>query len=252
MSYQLELDLRVHYTPLMDEAGPGISLTRTIQLPFVPTSRVALTGASLERAVPLGYRLKNIIWDVDRQVFLAHTEMGTHGDPIALIPDDLQSMLGEGWLIGSWRQYYDPDWKSSIGINSKFSTLTWMRYQDGELEAWETTASNKRPRKFNEMLRAIVRMLVGLHNNLHVAYAIYKTKIFVALNDDETPQTPEAKKFRAAMDKYLNLDDEKQFKWMARVRRECPTLADVSRRRFRETRYGRSRARRSESKSPSQ
>jgi len=46
--YTLELDLHVFFTPLMQDGGTGIVMTRTLQLPFPPADKIAIGGQSID------------------------------------------------------------------------------------------------------------------------------------------------------------------------------------------------------------
>jgi len=56
--FTLELDLHLFFTPLMQNWGDGIMMTRTIQLPFPPDDKTTIGGRSIEGDCkpPLGYQ----------------------------------------------------------------------------------------------------------------------------------------------------------------------------------------------------
>jgi len=113
--FKLELDLHLFFTPLMQSWGDGITMTRTIQLPFPPDDNTTIGGRSIEGDCkpPLGYRLNDTIWDVDRERFIATTTADHGGGPLAYITDDLDTYLNEGWTIGSWQTHYDKSWRTT-------------------------------------------------------------------------------------------------------------------------------------------
>ena len=89
LEYTLELDLHLFFTPLMQDWGDGIVMTCTLQLPFPPSDKTTIGGRSIEGdCQPLGYRLRDTIWDVDRKRFIATTTADHGGGPLAYIPDD--------------------------------------------------------------------------------------------------------------------------------------------------------------------
>ena len=56
--FKLELDMHLKWVPPMEEHGPGIILTRTIELPFAPTSGLHLFGTRIK----LGILEGNTLW----------------------------------------------------------------------------------------------------------------------------------------------------------------------------------------------
>ena len=42
--FRLELDLRLYFVPLMSDTGNGITVTRTIELPFAPQIELGIAG----------------------------------------------------------------------------------------------------------------------------------------------------------------------------------------------------------------
>ena len=69
--YTLELDLHLFFTPLMQDYADGIVFTRTLRFPFPPANKIAIGGHSIEGDYKrLGYRLRDTIWDVDRERFM--------------------------------------------------------------------------------------------------------------------------------------------------------------------------------------
>lgn len=106
--YTLPLDLHPKFVPPMSEHGPGIVLSRAVQLPFVPASSLRIAGASLdEHGGSIGFGLEELTWDVDREVFSASTQIICHDEPLALIPDTIRSWLDLGWELGSYADTYE-------------------------------------------------------------------------------------------------------------------------------------------------
>lgn len=99
--YTMHVDFVLWYAPPMDDNGHGIRLNRAIELPFPPTEDISVFSKSwegMEMEDPMGYHLKEITWDLDRQCFLAETRMSSTGVPIALIPYEIQNLLEQGHL----------------------------------------------------------------------------------------------------------------------------------------------------------
>ena len=101
--YTVHLDLVVYFVPIMNETGPGIRFTRKIELPFPAYEGLAVYSRFMEQgSEPLGYVLKNVIWNMDENFFYAETGCSNHTE-IATIPYDLGVLFQEGWELGSWK-----------------------------------------------------------------------------------------------------------------------------------------------------
>ena len=200
--FRVELDLHLYFTPLMRQVGDGIVLTRTLDLPFPPNGKIMIGGKSIEGdcTPPLGYHLADIVWDVDRQVFLTNTVMCLDGTPLAFVPMEIEMQVDNGWKIGSWRKFYDRTWKSPIDTNLQASKFDLEWDDEEELYLLETTPSTKMPEQFNQLFSAIVRMLFMLQNNESVGYAMYKSKMYF---QDEKNRSPE---FSKLIDQYHNME----------------------------------------------
>ena len=192
----------------MQDWGDAIVMTRTIQLPFPPDDKTTIGGRSIEGDCqpPLGYRLRNTIWDVDRERFIATTAADCGGGPLAYIADDIDRHLSEGWSIGSWRTHYDKSWKSPIGNRFDKSKFDLELMDEDDLYELETMPASKRPEPFNTLMSALVSLLFNLYNNEALAYAMYKTKTYF---QDEEKQSP---KFKDAMQRYEQMTSEEQLK----------------------------------------
>ncbi len=219
--YRLELDLHLFFSPLMHEGHNGIILTRTIDLPFPPSSKIFIGGRSIEGIVtpPLGYLLNNIIWDVDREVFLAKTVECISCSPLATVPMDIEMQLDNGWQLGSWQKFYDRTWKSPVGGSLQTNSLDLDWDNEDELLLLETTNASKRPEQFNKLFGAIVRMLFMLRNNEEVGYAMYKTKKFYR---NESEYTQEYSHF---IDEFSSMDYQDQEKVRRNVMKQTAKFA---------------------------
>ena len=92
--FKLELDLLLYFVPPMDERGQGIRLTRSLELPFPPINGLYLSGIAMDDPpTPMGCRINDLTWDLDRQVFMATTQLTNHDFPIATIPDEIGSWI---------------------------------------------------------------------------------------------------------------------------------------------------------------
>ena len=74
----------------MDERSQGIRLSRSLELPFPPTNGLHLAGTAMDDPPsPLGFRINDLTWDLDRRVFMATTQLIDHNLPLAAIPDEI-------------------------------------------------------------------------------------------------------------------------------------------------------------------
>jgi len=86
----------------------------------------------------------------------------------------------------------------------------------------------KRPAHFNKLLRAVVREMAELYNNLPVAYAIDQTKLVFSEEQLKTRDSQAKERFREARYEYERMPQEQQIAWQQRViarasKRLCPT-----------------------------
>ncbi|QEG40783.1 hypothetical protein [Roseimaritima ulvae] len=223
LEYKLELDLHLFFTPLMQDWGDGIVMTRTLQLPFPPDNKVAIGGRSMEGdGQPLGYRLRDTVWDVDRARFIATTISEHGGGPLAYIPDDIDRYFSEGWSIGSWQKHYDKSWKSPIGDRFDRKKFDFELLDEDDLYELETMPASKRPEPFHTLMSALVRLLFILYNNEALAYAMYKTKTY--FQDDEK-QLP---KFKDAMHRYEQMTSEEQVNALLNAKSQRAAIASCN------------------------
>ena len=222
--FRLELDLRLHFLPLMHVTGRAISVTRTIELPFAPREDLAIAGQQLDECPePMGFRLKDLTWDMDRKVFLAHTRFLLHDHPIAMIPDEIARWIALGWHLGSLMDaYQDPNQSDSDDDGTE---VVEDGIDDWEvMERWPSMTPRSRPAHFNKLLRAVVRTMVELDNNVSVAYAIFKTKRFFTETEQKDYDSPAVKQFRKAESEYFAMPFEQQLAWQKRIKRTYPRL----------------------------
>ena len=108
--FKLELDLVLYFVPPMDEHSQGIRLTYSLELPFLPTNGLYLAGVAMDDPLsPLGFRINDLTWNLDRQFFMATTQLTNHDFPIATIPDE----------IGNWIERADGDSGATKTLMSK-------------------------------------------------------------------------------------------------------------------------------------
>ncbi|MEZ6082287.1 MAG: hypothetical protein R3C56_43410 [Pirellulaceae bacterium] len=210
------LDLHLFFTPLMHEFGDGIVFTQTFTLPFPPSPKIAIGGRSVGEVMPLlGYKPRDIVWDVDRQVFLASTHEIHQSSPLAFIPLDMALPLENGWRIGSWQKHYDRSWRSPIGDKFDPSKFEFDWEDENELEKFESQQASHRPEQFNQLFSALIRMLFTLRNNESTAYAMYKSKTYF---DSEQSRS---EKYSAALRTFESMSHDDQEKTRRNVLRRC-------------------------------
>ncbi len=227
--YRVDVDLVLRFVPPMGDNGQGIRLTRTIELPFPPVEDVAVFSKEWEGIDdPMGYRLKEITWDIDRECFLADTTISITGIPIAFIPREIRMLLDRGWRYGSYSTQYQAERHRGLK-RTKLRLIRTKKWDEEEAETWETLPNKARPKEFKTILHAILATMAELHNNERVAYAMMRTDGYVDIADDAPVDklSPFEKKFAKAMKEFDAMTPDDQWKWCENVQRRCPRLIDV-------------------------
>ncbi len=216
--YTVCLDLHLRFVPPMSEHAPGIVLSRTIELPFPAYSGLVVYGAELDECPdPLGLHLTDVIWDIDRSVFLAHSVIVSHDEPLAFIPDTIRGWIERGWKLGSYRDAYlanQPDDDADEVAASLSSDDEFDR-----LERLHTLPKTRRDPDFNRFFKALIREMSDGYNNLSVAYAMDKLG---RLLPNEKPKAGEqlseiARRWRDACSEFDQLDSDAQTAWQDKV-----------------------------------
>jgi hypothetical protein len=234
--FTLLLDIGQVFVPPMKESSNGICLTRKLELPFAPFNGLSLNGAEL-REVPewSGHELKDITWDIDRQVFLAKAKLIHVNLPIPYIADEIRSWLNRGWKLGSFEELYEADYEAYLASDE--TPVKPQEASDGKeaiddnKEQWPSLPPKERPAHFNKLLMALVRQLAVEFSNLPTAYAMDKTKMY--FTDEalrETP-SPATEKFVAARDNFARLSRREQIDWAMKVAETHPRMDRVLKRR---------------------
>src|SRR4030095_6481706 len=144
--YAVDVDLVLRYVPPMDDHGHGIRLTRSFELPFPPSGDIAVHSKEWEGIDdPMGYRLKEITWDIDRSQFLAETEISITGTPIALIPLEIRHLIKQGWQYGSHHDKYQTDRRRGRK-RGKLPTIRISRWDEEEAATWDIARGKVRPK----------------------------------------------------------------------------------------------------------
>jgi len=196
----------------MSEHGPGIVLTRKLELPFVPGQSIRLCGTSIDACPdPLGFALEDLTWDIDREVFLAHTSLTTQDEPLAFIPDSIRSWLDLGWKLGSYHDTYGDEDDGGDVANDDGQD------DNGEyerLDVLHTMPKNKRNREFNQFFKALIRVMGESYDNLDVAFAMDKLGRLVTEESPGPDESPISRRWREARNEFHSLGQDEQFEWM--------------------------------------
>ena len=105
--FKVDVDLDLIYDPPFAAATRGIVVNRTIELPFPPYNGLRVFARDWEKgSEPIGLKLDDVIWDMDRQTFLAVSKSISEDFPIACIPSEIRYWLDAGWKWGSFRNRY--------------------------------------------------------------------------------------------------------------------------------------------------
>ncbi|NLX07722.1 MAG: hypothetical protein GXY33_21495 [Phycisphaerae bacterium] len=232
-TFTLELDLVLYFVPPMVEYGQGITLTRTLDLPFLPVPEVALCGKSIDEAPgPAGLRLDELTWDVDRQLFLAQTCI-TNEVPMAEIPMWIRSYLDRGWRMGSRAEAYRDEEEAveeaaELAVESEAEAGVWdLDVESEDAERWPSMPPRSRPPEFNRLFKAVIRAMVERYNNLPVAYAMAKTDRFFTEEQRKELRTSVARKWWDICWQFEKLDWARQRRWFDGIIRRYPRLEKI-------------------------
>lgn len=222
--YNVLIDFSVRYSPPMSEIGRGILLTRAVVLPFPPREKLSIHSTTMDElgSEPIGFRLTDIIWDMDRRVFLAKTSLDCSGMSLTEIPNDLSRWLDKGWVFGSYVDGYATD-------EYRFDTFGEpdlpivrpkkrdLRAGDDDLDALLKVRSSKRSTYFNQIFGTMVRTMAELFNDEATAYAMHKTGMYFSELELREDKTDAARRWRDFKYEYGNLTARRQLAWRARV-----------------------------------
>lgn len=225
--FRLEIELLLTFDPPMTDGVHGITLFQSFELPFPPTEGLNLTGNVFNPLgpTPEGFCLKEVTWDVDRRVFLAYISLSSLGLPMAHISDDLQMWLDVGWKFGSHEdRYQEPsDSQDQHDDQDEFAD-TFSAFSDDPIEQMPTLAPRLRPKEFNRLLRAMVRMMAETHNNDWVAFAMYRTQRYFSEDDLKTNNSKSAKAYAEAIEAFSQMSFSEREDWRDKVIKSYPRL----------------------------
>lgn len=224
--FKLELDVLLYFVPPMTETGRGIAVTKTLELPFGPATGMFLTGFTLNEAnLPMGFKIEEVTWDLDRSVFLATTSLTEQGLPVACIPYAIQGWIDRGWRFGSYEDNYDQEDDRPRTENHEPIEIDWDWDDEDELAKWQTLSPRSRPPAFNALFGALIREMVMRSSPWETAYAMDRTKMLFDKEQLQKGESRAVKKFKDALVEYDRMSFDEQFAWRQRVIRRHPSLS---------------------------
>ena len=227
--YTLELDVHLCFTPPMVTYGGKIVLTRATELPFVPTDGLAIFSTRFDECPdPMGLKLENVVWDMDRNVFLAQVEHLVMEEPFPLIIEDIRGWIGRGWKLGSYRDQYDPEKKPEVVVPKPYH-LPKRLGNELEMVAWPILPARSRPPYFNDAFGILTRVLVETNNAPDVAYAMHHTQTYFAdAEQTERVRSPAATRYWHSLQDFRKLSPKKQSRLLDEIIAAYPSLAAVT------------------------
>jgi hypothetical protein len=220
--FKIELDLHLIYIPPMEENSPGVVVTRMIELPFVPYNGLRIFSRTWEEdPEPYGLELKDLVWDTDREVFLATAVHISHDFPIALIPNEIRYWLERGWRWGSYSdQYHDGEVADTVvPVLANGSDDLTEGVSDAEVDSLHTLPVKKRPPAFNSFFKALIRHMAASYTNLESAYAMDKTGRYLGSGRVKPPDEEIAKKWQDYQLEYQRQSFDEHMKWRRKVQK---------------------------------
>lgn len=218
--FTLDLDLHLYFEPPMTDAGDGIVLTRKLELPFPPYEGLRVFSKTMDDCPePMGMTVKDVVWDIDRGVFIADTYVHDHDLPMPSILDSIRRWIGLGWRLGSYGDHYPDPWADAPPEPPPPAR---SRRKKVTLEEPEHRIPNRAPGRrsaeFNQLFKAMIKLLATSYSNSEVAFAMDKTGRFFSNEQikerENDPLVVEWKKARAAFE---DLSERKEALWRLEV-----------------------------------
>lgn len=203
----------------MSDSSRPIILTRTISLPFPPFEGLRVFGKQIDVCPePEGLGLSEILWDMDRGVFLATTKVSDYGCPFGDIPIVIHEWITRGWKWGSHRDRYaqaEPD-DAEDNAEEKVEEGT----EDELLDELRGVPLRKRPKELKRAFKAMIRHLAESFD-LSVAYAMDKTGMYFEERPDWDSRTvsPQERAFGQRKSEFEKQPEKAQSAWRKKVLR---------------------------------
>ncbi|HPF41471.1 MAG TPA: hypothetical protein PK093_22775 [Phycisphaerae bacterium] len=222
--YKVNLDLHLKYVPPMSEYGPGIVVTRVLELPFPVSNGIRIHSRLIDECPdPMGFTLEDVVWDMDREVFLASTSI-EYDFPITWIPGELRRWLSRGWKLGSYRDEYPDPLDDDESAEDSTTTEIFDEDFDDDLPS---LPPNRRPREFNLLIKALVRYMVDSLADDETTYAMDKSgRCFTEQEIKDRWNDKATCRWRELKMEYNKLSVEERTAWYRRVE-AYPTIDQV-------------------------
>lgn len=228
--FKVELDLHLVYEPPMDDNDVGIIITRAFELPFAPLDGMRVYSREWEDCPePQGMELKDVVWDADRQVFLATAYHISVDFPIAILPLEVRSWLDKGWEWGSYLDRYQREDTSKAPRRLQPGKLDGPAENlDSDLEErLHTLPPDQRPAWFNNLFRALIRHMVSTYSSLETAYAMDKLGRYLGPERRQACDAELREQWETAQLEYKRLSNDELWKWIRCVEKKYPKLASA-------------------------
>lgn len=216
--YTLELDVKLQLIPAA-EGGAPVCLTRTLKLPFPAHEGLVLFAKGMDNCPkPVGLPLSEVVWDMDREVFLAETHVHDYV-PIGLFAVTYQEWIDRGWTPGSCHDPYPSSVTRPPAARYRRKHPA-ERMDLGELEEMQRVPAGDRPDWYMDEFRAVVRFLLESGSE-HSAYAMDRTRTLREYRDLPAWGNPEPlqAEWNQAWEAFAKLSPAKRKRWEAKVRR---------------------------------
>lgn len=220
--YTVHLDLHSHFQPIMSDHGRGVVLTRQLELPFVPVIGLPLFSRAMDECQePQGFPISSVIWDLDRQVFLADTGICHADTPPLEIVYWLKEFLGRGWSFGSYRDAY-AEKGAAVSESSELGDAELLESElPDEGDDVLTKGWRKRSPSQNRVLRALIRHAATTFDNEAAAYALDRTgRYFDEYQiENKSLHDKNVRAFLDAKEAYSEMTFAEKDQWRERTRR---------------------------------
>jgi hypothetical protein len=236
--YQLDLDMHLVFDPLMGDEGPGIVVSRRVEVPFAPHNGMRLYSSSWDVCWvdgPHGFELRDVVFDIDRQVFLAMARAEHSGYALAQIDCEVQWWLERGWKLGSHRDDYrrraEKEYEAEMAAESNGASAP-NPYDGVDIEMVQTLPPEQRPPQFNRLFKALIRHLANDYwddygrANAATAYAMDATNRYPAPAGLHKPEQEALRAWDEKRAEFEQISVEQREKWLRRVNR-YPALSSL-------------------------
>lgn len=220
----------------MRDSDRGITLTRSVSLPFPPYDRLRVFSAEIDAyPEPEGLTLRDIVWDIDRGVFYASTYANSMLVPFDGIPAEIAEWLDRGWRFGSHRDRYRQDEPAedaaSDEVESPGDEFAALDEAIKEVLEYEKP-KRKRSAEFNRVFKAMARQLAEEFSDLPSAYAMHKTGVYFEEREGELRSRHEMRaaeaRFFAAKDEFAKWPYGEQNAFREKMLRTRPSLEQMT------------------------